>query len=127
MSPEVISPITIIVAVVVVITPFIVAVRTPVIGAARLVVEAWGSPDILLDLHISLISVRPVLHHGEQFLDRSWPLTEQLVVEIVEVAVASDESEDGIIGSNVWDGKTRIRETPNVVTQRLILMVLDFL
>jgi hypothetical protein len=41
-----------------------------------LLVRMRGSPDILLDLLVSLISICPLFHHHEQVLDLFRPLTE---------------------------------------------------
>jgi hypothetical protein len=69
------TPITIVVAmVVVVIAPIIAAVVTtpiiaPVVGAAILLVEVRSPANIFLDLLVGLVSICPLLRHHEKVLD----------------------------------------------------------
>jgi hypothetical protein len=106
----------IIAVVTVTITPIIAVVIvapliTPVVVAVILLVEMRGSPDILRDLLVGLVSICPLFHHHEQVLDRFRPLMEQLSPKGVMIAEALDKRRDGLIVVDVGDGYPCLRAT----------------
>jgi hypothetical protein len=134
---RVVLPITtlvtvVIVAVVIIIAPIIMAVIvapliTPVVVAVILLVGMRSSPDILLDLLVGLVSICPLFCHHEQVLDQFRPLTDQLSPEGVMIAEAPDKHGDGFIVVDVGDGYPCFQEAVDVVMQRLVWIVSDFL
>jgi hypothetical protein len=133
--PKVVLPtlITIVIAVVAVIVVPIVAVVvttpiiTPVVGAVIWLVGMGGPANVLLDLLVGLISICPLLRHREKVLNRVRPLAKKFGPKSIMVAEASDERRDGFIAIDVRDGYPRFREAADIVTQRFIRIVSDFL
>jgi hypothetical protein len=131
--PGVILPITtpvtvVIAAVTVIVVPIIsVPLITPVVVATILLVRTRSLPNILLDLLVSLVSICPLFHHHEQVLGRFRPLTKQLSPKGVMIVEAPNKCGDGLIVVDVGDGYPCFQEAADVVTQRLIWIVFDFL
>jgi hypothetical protein len=94
------TPITIVIAtVMVIVAPIVAAVVTtpiivPVVGAAIWLVEARSPTNVLLDLLVCLISICPLLCHREKILNRVRPLAEKFGPESIMVAEASDKRGD---------------------------------
>jgi hypothetical protein len=69
------TPLTIIIVAVAVVIALIITtviatlIIVPVIGAASLLVGSRSLANVFLDMLVSLVSVRPLLHHREQVLD----------------------------------------------------------
>jgi hypothetical protein len=105
--PGVVLPITtpvavVIVAVVVIVAPIITVVIAVPLIMSVVVAMVWlvrmrSSPNILLDLLVSLVSFCPLFHHHEQVLDQFRPLTEQLSPKGVMIVEAPDKHRDGLI------------------------------
>jgi hypothetical protein len=122
----------VIAAVVVIVAPIIAVVIsallvTPVVVAVILLVEMRSLPDILLDLLVGVISICPLFRHHEQVLDRFKPLTKQLSPEGVMIAEVADKHRDGLIVVDVGDGYPCLQKAMDVVTQRLVWIVSNFL
>jgi hypothetical protein len=100
----------VVIAAVVVIVALIIAaviaapLITPVIIAVVRLVRMRSSPNILLDLLVSVVSICPLFRHLEQVLDRFRPLMEELSPEDVMIAEAPDKHGDGLIVVDVGDG-----------------------
>jgi hypothetical protein len=127
------TPITIVIAAVAVIVVPIIAmvVTTPIIAsvvrATIWLVEARSLANILLDLLVGLISICPLLRHREKILNRVRPLAEKFGPESIMVAEASDKRGDGFITVDIRDGYPHFQEATDVVAQRFVRIVSDFL
>jgi hypothetical protein len=119
------TPVTVVIAtVMVIVAPIIV---TSVVVVAIFLVGPRSSPNILLDLLVDLVSICLLFRHHEQVLDRFRPLTEQLSPKGIMIAEAPNKCKDGLIVVDDGDGYPCLREAADVVTQRLIRIVSDFL
>jgi hypothetical protein len=133
--PKVVLPTSItigIAAVTVIIAPIIAVVITtliiaPVIGATIWLVGAGSPANVLLDLLVGLISIYPLLCHQEKVLNRVKPLAEKFGPESIMVAKAFDKREDGFIIVDVRDGYPCFREATDIVAQRFVRVVSDFI
>jgi hypothetical protein len=98
-----------------------------VIGVAIWLVGARSLANVFLDLLVGLISIYPLLRHREKVLNRARPLAEKFGPKSIMVAEASDKRRDGFIAVDITDGYPCFREAADVVMQRFIRIVSDFL
>jgi hypothetical protein len=127
------TPITIVIAtVMIIVAPIVATVVTTqiiasVVRAMIWLVGARSSANILLDLLVGLVSICPLLHHHEKVLNRVRPLAEKFGPKGIMVAEASDKHRDGFIAVDIRDGYLCFQEAADVVAQRFIWIVSDFL
>jgi hypothetical protein len=122
----------VIVAVTVIVAPIIATVVTTpiivsVVKAMIRLVRARSPANVLLNLLVGLISIYLLLCHHEKVLNRVRPLAEKFGSKSIMVAEASNKHRDGFIAVDIRDGYPRFREAVDVVMQRFVRIVSDFL
>jgi len=97
----------------------VVKTTSTIISSRRLV----GTSRIVLDEFFCVVSVGVIFSRGEELGHRCWPFAQQLVPQCFMEAQPLDESRYGLVVGNFRDLKAHIRESLDVIVQRLVFPV----
>jgi hypothetical protein len=97
----------------------VVEATATIISPRRLV----GTSRIVPDEFFCVVGVGVIFSRGEELGHRCWPFAQQLVPQCFMEAQPLDESRYGLVVGNFWDLKAHIRESSDVVAQRLVFPI----
>jgi len=108
------------------VVPIVGATMVPIVETTSTVISSRGlvgTSRIVPDEFFCVVGVGVVFSHGKKLGHRCWSFAQQLVPQCFMEAQPLDESRYGLVVGNFWDLKVHIRESSDVITQRLVFLV----